>query len=350
MPVISIITPYYNTPATLFEACARSVLEQPFEDFEWIIVDDGSREEHRRFLTKFAIENANVVLIQQDNSGVSAARNTALEAMDCRYFTFLDSDDFFTPSFLIEAIDTMESTGADIAYGILKREDDTSLIGTDNSNMKLELLENDRLKTFRRGQLAGERLHGIAEIRKFAPYTIAPKVYRASSFSDLRFAVGMPIGEDSLFNAMALASATRLALVPSVWYTYVSAPNSASRRPDETKMLNDLLGFENFFLHASHYEWEQTDVAMRYIHTVINMLSELAPHLSLHHLATFAKKAMQLPPARWNDSIKISDYLVSRRFKTLALSLTSGHFHIAAAMFKSRSTITFLRSTISHIS
>ena len=349
MPAVSIVTPFYNTPRALFEACAKSVVAQTFGDFEWIVVDDGSESEYAAFLEDFAASDSRIRVIRQDNAGVSAARNTALEAMDCRFFTFLDSDDLLSPVFLAEAVEALEQTGADIAYGILNREDDKSMIGADTSGLELEVLEGEGLETFRRGQLAGERLPGITEIRKYAPYPIAPKVYRADSFTDLRFAVGMPVGEDSLFNAMALASASRLALVPSVWYTYVAVPGSASRKPDEEKMLGDLLGFENFIVHADRFGWKRTDVAMRYLHTVINMLGELAPHLSLVRLARFARQAMTLPPAQWSDRIALSDYLVSRQFAVLASALASGRFRFASALIKARPALASLRSLPSRL-
>lgn len=349
MPVVSIVTPFFNTPHPLFEACADSVLAQTFGDFEWIVVDDGSKPESAAFLEDFAETDSRIRVMRQDNAGVSAARNTALEAMDGRFFTFLDSDDLLSPTFLAEAVETLERTGADVAYGVLRREDDKSRIGADTSGLELEIVEGERLEVFRRGQLAGERLDGIAEIRKYAPYPIAPKVYRAASFPELRFAVGMPVGEDSLFNAMALASASRLVLVPSVWYTYVAVPGSASRKPDEEKMLGDLLGFENFIVHAARFGWSRTDVAMRYLHTVINMLAELAPHLSLLRLARFAGRAMALPPARWTGHIALSDYLVSRQFTLLASALVSGRFRLASALLKARPALASLRSLPSRL-
>lgn len=90
MPTVSIITPAYNAEQYIGET-AKSVLEQDFSDWEWIIVDDGSTDNTAAQIS--AIKDARIILVSQRNKGVSAARNAALDLAKGTYITFLDADD-----------------------------------------------------------------------------------------------------------------------------------------------------------------------------------------------------------------------------------------------------------------
>jgi glycosyltransferase involved in cell wall biosynthesis len=98
MPFFSVIIPLFNSEITIAKTL-RSVSQQSFNDFEVIIVDDGSTDnsviEIQPFLT-----DERFCLIQQENEGVSAARNKGAERANGEYFAFLDSDDLLTPNWL----------------------------------------------------------------------------------------------------------------------------------------------------------------------------------------------------------------------------------------------------------
>ena len=93
MPTVSIIIPTYNRAWALEEA-VDSVLAQDFEDFELIVVDDGSTDRTLGVLEKYRSE---IVLVVQKNRGVSAARNKGLDVARGRLIAFLDSDDLWLP-------------------------------------------------------------------------------------------------------------------------------------------------------------------------------------------------------------------------------------------------------------
>lgn len=90
MPAVSIITPAFNAEKFIGEA-RQSVSAQDFQDWEWIVVDDGSSD--RTAACLHAIVDDRVTLIRQKNRGVSAARNAALDIAKGEYITFLDADD-----------------------------------------------------------------------------------------------------------------------------------------------------------------------------------------------------------------------------------------------------------------
>jgi glycosyltransferase involved in cell wall biosynthesis len=96
MPVISIIVPVYNTEKYL-SRCIDSILAQTFTDFECIIIDDGSSDNCPVICDKYAKEDNRIVLIHQENAGVSAARNVGLDRARGEWIGFVDSDDWCDP-------------------------------------------------------------------------------------------------------------------------------------------------------------------------------------------------------------------------------------------------------------
>lgn len=91
-PLLSIIAPVYNVEKYL-SACIDSVLRQTFKDYELILVDDGSTDGSGAICDKYANEYDSIIAIHERNSGVSKARNRALDIARGRYITFIDSDD-----------------------------------------------------------------------------------------------------------------------------------------------------------------------------------------------------------------------------------------------------------------
>jgi glycosyltransferase involved in cell wall biosynthesis len=109
-PALSIITPYYNTGAMFFET-AVSLLRQTFQQWEWIIVNDGSDDPAalRVLDTLRAVDDPRVRLIDQPNRGLPAARNAGAAAARAPLLFFLDSDDVLAPTALEKLAWTLES-------------------------------------------------------------------------------------------------------------------------------------------------------------------------------------------------------------------------------------------------
>lgn len=99
MPEISVIVPIYNTDSFL-EECLESIAAQTFQDFEAILVDDGSTDSSARIAEGFVKRDSRFRLISQHNLGLSEARNTGLRNARGNWIAFVDSDDVLSPDFL----------------------------------------------------------------------------------------------------------------------------------------------------------------------------------------------------------------------------------------------------------
>lgn len=94
--MISIITATYNRANSL-ERLYRSLIDQTYKNFEWIIIDDGSNDTTKEIINKFIIENKiNIIYEYQQNSGKHKALNKAIKMASGELIFFVDSDDYLT--------------------------------------------------------------------------------------------------------------------------------------------------------------------------------------------------------------------------------------------------------------
>lgn len=110
-PLVSIIIPAYNAEATIGEALA-SALAQTYAALEVIIVDDGSGDRTAEIVEEVAARDRRVTLLRQQNRGVAAARNRAIEHARGEYIAPLDADDVWAPEKLAAQVQRMEQGGA----------------------------------------------------------------------------------------------------------------------------------------------------------------------------------------------------------------------------------------------
>lgn len=116
MKTVSIIVPVYNVESYLRQ-CLDSIADQSYRDLEVILVDDGSPDNCGRICDEYAEKDSRFHVIHQKNSGVSKARNAALELVSGKYLTFCDSDDRYMPDWIRGLVSAIETADADMALG-----------------------------------------------------------------------------------------------------------------------------------------------------------------------------------------------------------------------------------------
>ncbi|PKN83795.1 MAG: hypothetical protein CVU46_16055 [Chloroflexi bacterium HGW-Chloroflexi-8] len=135
---VSVMMPVYNGDKYI-KAAIESVILQKYQNWELIVVDDGSKDQTSSILESFS--DKRIKVIHQENQGEATARNTALKHVEGEYLAFLDSDDMFFPEFLESMVNfLLNNPTLDAVYC------DGWYIDT-NDNF-LELLSNQRRGPF----------------------------------------------------------------------------------------------------------------------------------------------------------------------------------------------------------
>lgn len=113
-PIISIITPVYNTEKYLPQ-CIESIIAQSFRDWELILVDDGSTDGSGRICDEYASKDGRIRVIHKPNSGVSDSRNLAITQARGSLLGFVDADDWIEPDMYSTLYHDLTANNADVA-------------------------------------------------------------------------------------------------------------------------------------------------------------------------------------------------------------------------------------------
>jgi glycosyltransferase involved in cell wall biosynthesis len=213
-PFFSVVIPVYNR-ANLLGETLQSVLLQTEQDFEIVVVDDGSTDDPEAMVKDLA--DPRIVFIQQENKGGGAARNTGIDAARGRYVAFLDSDDQFLPHHLSAMRKLVEKTPGIGSYSriIVDRGKGRAILKPPRA-----LREGEDMATYLlcdRGFLATSSM------------VVETKLARTIHFHE-----NLPAAEDTDFAIRAALAGTRfvMAAEPGVIWRDIGDPNrlSAGRR------------------------------------------------------------------------------------------------------------------------
>lgn len=224
---LSIIVPVYNAEEFL-ENCLISLHNQTIKDIEIILVDDGSTDKSLEICNSFAMLDARIKVLEQENSGQSVARNRALEMASGEFITFTDSDDWVDEDFYEKLLDAAIRYKADIACGSVIREK--------KSAGKIRINYNEE-----RVYIKAQEKIDAAGVPNMC--YVWNKVYRAEFLKsiNLRFVNGM-VFEDTDFVTRAVYFSNKIVTVPNTYYHYWTNENSTVRtmRSSDKKRLDSL--------------------------------------------------------------------------------------------------------------
>lgn len=116
MPEISVIVPVYKAEQYL-ERCVKSILEQTYQNFELILVDDGSPDNSPSLCDKWAEKDSRVQVLHKENGGASSARNAGLKKASGNWIAFADSDDWLDRTALKTLYDLANQYNVPMAIG-----------------------------------------------------------------------------------------------------------------------------------------------------------------------------------------------------------------------------------------
>ena len=220
IPDISIIVPVYNTEKYLSK-CIESIMSQSFCNIEIILVDDGSTDDSQKILSHYAAIDKRIVLIHQENQGLSDARNVGMRRAKGEYIMFVDSDDWIEREACEKAMFAAKSTLSDIVIWTYVREYSTSSRKVELFNMDASVWHRNEKNAVLR-QLIGPYGGKIAHPERIDNLSVVwNKLYKKSKVIHEEFVDTKLIGtEDLLFNVYAFYYADTITFIPEALYHY----------------------------------------------------------------------------------------------------------------------------------
>lgn len=230
-PYISFIVPVYNASRTL-EHCIKSLLTQTYDNFEIVLVDDGSVDGSSKICDDFAQKENRVVVYHQENAGVSAARNKGLELACGKYVAFVDADDWIDSNVCETFVKACEKQDYDLfcfsaIYSSQKKDVLSFLLPGD-----VELFSQKQKE-----ELLCKMMTPWAPWYSFNCNTrfagsVWAKFYRAEVIknSDIQFSLETIVSEDVLFNVLSFDFFDKIGYSAKAFYHYRVQDDSAQNR------------------------------------------------------------------------------------------------------------------------
>lgn len=272
-PLISIIVPVYNGDKYL-SRCVDSILNQTFQDWELLLVDDGSTDKSGEICDEYATKDKRVKAFHKENGGVSSARNIGLDNANGDWITFVDSDDFIDSAFF-ETFAVLQSS-------------DLYIVGIKFINSTTTLLPPERCI----------RIENVTELDDLLNklYFTVPwgKVYKNDIIqrNKIRFNVNLKIGEDTDFVLKYLIYINDIRFVSKPLYHFFN--------DEKGKITKYTLTADEFITHTVYIKKSLTALCkkLNYEFPVTNsVLMKYYSHLFYVHLmsiqsyTTFKKEA-----------------------------------------------------------
>jgi len=329
---LSVIIPMYNVEKYIGK-CLDSVINQDLLDSEYeiIVINDGSTDDSYALAITYADSHNNIILLNQENKGISAARNKGIDEAKGKYLYFVDSDDYIRSNVLKTLLNYLNLHNLQVlAFNIVK------VNGTNDNEGDKRPIESYQLS---------DVTNGIT--------FMANKGFRASVCwfilerefllkLKLRFIEGVML-EDVLFNANLFTQVSRIASLPVDIYYYLIHPNSIMRKrtpghylkmvkdyefvvielnsiikeietqeiPNKAKFIKGMKSLQGVFLNYLFVRMMRSNVNFNYINHVIKRLK----NNELYPIQQFNKnKKDRLMLLIFNNKIIFYPFLIIYRF------------------------------------
>ena len=216
---VSVIVPIYNSEKSL-PRCLKSILLQSFKNLEVILVNDGSQDNSLEICEKFRQKDNRIIVINKENSGVSAARNSGLKIASGEFIQFVDADDFLNFNMIECMLKEINKNDADIVICGYNKITSNRIIKKSPNNFNADCLSGFK--------------ECFIDLYKNA-FLNAPwnKLYRRQKIKTY-FDENLSIGEDLLFNLSYISNCDKISVMNQILYNYdVSLQNSLVCKYDE---------------------------------------------------------------------------------------------------------------------
>ena len=209
-PLITVIVSIYNGQKYLAE-CIESIINQDYPNLEIILVNDGSKDDTKKIIDEFAQRDSRIIPIHQNNSGVSASRNNALNIAKGEYVSIMDQDDVLASDYI------------SYLYGLIQKNDaEISLTPTADIFFEAVHPDSDYAKEHDRVRVVAGQIAAIEML--YHKYTIAPWNKLISKklidSNKIRFNTNYYNGEGFAYSVECFMAANRVAIGERHIYHY----------------------------------------------------------------------------------------------------------------------------------
>jgi len=241
-PLISIIVPVYNT-ANYLDQCVTSLLQQTYSNCEFIFINDGSTDSSLFILEKYKAKDSRIRILNQENKGVSIARNKGLEIAKGTYIGFVDSDDWIEKHLYSVLLEAIETYSCDLVLSNMKtyfneKEVITSYNFTKNITLDSGYIKNTILPYL----LENDDL-----------FSSCNKLYKASIIKEnnIQFPPKNALSEDNIFNMLYFNIIQSMVYIDYTGYNYREVEGSATRNVVQHNYFQNILKMYHFDYKSS---------------------------------------------------------------------------------------------------
>ena len=325
-PKLSIIVPVYNVENYL-RKCLDSILEQTLEDIEIICVNDGATDSSPDILREYKEKDARIIIIDQENRGLGAARNAGIAKAQGEYVGFVDSDDFIHPAMYEKLYKKARKFDSDVVLTNI------NLYYTDTGETEL-FRDNDFYSLMSKTKYFTVMQH--PRILQFIG--VWDRIYRRSFLE--KYQLLNPVNriyEDVLFTVQTCVFAEKISIVNEPFYYYRKNTGRSivdkERTNDSFKFdfLKNLRESRDFLLQCG--KWE----ALRKEFLTFQLQGILYHQYNMQTRKTFLEFMKELSEILPLDDIQvIEETAINKSAKIYLRLLKKKHFHLSFVLYKVR--------------
>ena len=345
---VSVIMPVYGVEKFVGKAI-ESIQAQTLTDFEFLIVDDGTKDRSGEICDQYAEKDPRLTVIHKENGGAPSARNAAMEIARGKYYYFMDSDDWAEPTMLEDMVALAESTNAQLVvtgYYIDTYYSDTEYVTQEQMAPSV---------TYPSQQAFRENAYLLFDRNLL--YTPWNKLYDGDYIRENNLRFSDTFWDDFPFNLSVVRDVERVTVSDKKYYHFMRARAESETAKYRADMYDKREEEHQWMVDLYNY-WQVSDensrefVARRYIERVIGCIENVAnPACTLSRREKIAEirriitdeKVISLLPVMKPQSFYMKVMLIPIRWKNATLTYWEGVF-ISAIRRKSVKTFAKLKA------
>ncbi len=239
MEKISVIVPIYNAEKYLND-CLETITGQTYSNLEILLIDDGSKDNSADLCRKWCTKDSRIRLLQQENQGVSAARNLGLDQAGGAYIAFVDADDWIQRDMLERQLDCLTRENSDMVLCgfqevVEKDREKIRNLGDDSQDCENRREKTENFKNLQEPEHQGcTQTYCTVNAETYAAQYLFrgntrcwSVLFSRETIGNIRFRTGLTIGEDMLFLADLLDRVNRVSVMKEQLYCYYQNSSGA---------------------------------------------------------------------------------------------------------------------------